>query len=86
MFFIKFKSNIEKFEAEGRELFNITREFNEKYRNPSVSPDGKQQQQGKSRKLDFGNKGHNFFASIESLYSSRTFGLIKYIDLLVFKK
>ena len=30
IFFIKFESNIEKFEAEGRELFNITREFNEK--------------------------------------------------------
>ena len=50
IFFIKFESNIEKFEAEGRELFNITREFNEKNRNPSVFPDGKQHPQGKSRK------------------------------------
>ena len=29
-FFIKFEDNIEKFEAEGRELFNIIQEFNEK--------------------------------------------------------
>ena len=28
--FIKFEDNIEKFEAEGRELFNIIQEFNEK--------------------------------------------------------
>ena len=40
MFFNKFESNIEKFEAEGRELFNITREFIEKHRNPSVFPNG----------------------------------------------
>ena len=40
IFFIKFEDNIEKFEAEGRELFNITQEFNEKNRNPSVFPDG----------------------------------------------
>ena len=40
IFFIKFEGNIEKFEAEGRELFNITQEFNEKNRNPSVFPDG----------------------------------------------
>ena len=39
-FFIKFEDNIEKFEAEGRELFNIIQEFNEKNRNPSVFPDG----------------------------------------------
>ena len=30
MFFIKFEDNIEKFEAGGRELFNIIQEFNEK--------------------------------------------------------
>ena len=30
IFFIKFEDNIEKFEAEGRELFNIIQEFNEK--------------------------------------------------------
>ena len=36
IFFIKFEGNIEKFEAEGRELFNIIQEFNEKNRNPSV--------------------------------------------------
>ena len=40
IFFIKYESNIEKFEAEGRELFNITQEFNEKNQNPSVFPDG----------------------------------------------
>ena len=40
IFFIKFEGNIEKFEAGGRELFNITQEFNEKNRNPSVFPDG----------------------------------------------
>ena len=40
IFFIKFEGNIEKFEAEGRELFNITQEFNEKNLNPSVFPDG----------------------------------------------
>ena len=47
---IKFESNLEKFEAEGRELFNITQEFNEKNQNPSVFPNGKQHHQGKSRK------------------------------------
>ena len=40
IFFIKFEDNIEKFEAGGRELFNIIQEFNEKNRNPSVFPDG----------------------------------------------
>ena len=30
IFFIKFEDNIEKFEAGGRELFNIIQEFNEK--------------------------------------------------------
>ena len=54
IFFIKFESNIEKFEAEGRELFNITREFNEKNRNPSVFPDGNDKDVEKSIKEDFG--------------------------------
>ena len=40
IFFIKFEDNIEKFEAGGRELFNIIQEFNEKNRNPSVFSDG----------------------------------------------
>ena len=40
IFFIKFLGNIEKFSAFGLELFNITLEFNEKNLNPSVFPDG----------------------------------------------
>ena len=36
MFFNKFSSNIEKFEANGLEFFNITWEFNEKHQNTSV--------------------------------------------------
>ena len=45
MFFIKFKGNIEIVRGEAENNFNITREFNEKHRNPRVFHVGKWKKQ-----------------------------------------